>query len=54
MQAFNFQEPYLKASLGFMGLTDVEVVAIEGVAFGPEAADKAVAGALEKVSALAA
>ena len=33
MQALNFQDPYLKAALGFVGLTDVEVLAIEGVAF---------------------
>lgn len=53
MQAFNFQDTYLKTALGFIGLTDVEVIAIEGVAFGPEAADKAVAAALAKVAALA-
>jgi FMN-dependent NADH-azoreductase len=54
MRSFNFQEPYLKAVLGFIGITDVEVIAIEGVAFGPEAAEKAVNGALDKVAALAA
>jgi len=54
MQTLNFQDPYLKASLGFLGMTDVEVIAIEGVAFGPEAESKAVAGALAQVSAIAA
>jgi FMN-dependent NADH-azoreductase len=53
MQSLNFQDPYLKAVLGFIGLADVEVVAAEGVAFGPEAAEKSVNAALERVSALA-
>ena len=54
MQQFNFQDPYLRASLGFIGLTDIEVITVEGVAFGPEVADKAVSAALAKVSAIAA
>jgi FMN-dependent NADH-azoreductase len=54
MQSLNFQDPYLKAVLGFIGLADVEVIAAEGVAFGPEAAEKAVTTALERVHALAA
>ena len=53
MQALNFQDTYLKAALGFIGLTDIEVIAIEGVAFGPEAAEKAVAAAHAKVTAVA-
>ena len=39
--AFDFQVPWLKNTLGFLGMTDVEVIRIEGTAFGPEAADKA-------------
>lgn len=54
MQAFNFQDTYLKATLGFIGFSDIEVIAIEGVAFGPEVADQAVAGALARVTTLAA
>ncbi len=54
MQAFNFQDTYLKAALGFIGITDVEVIAVKGIAFGPEAADKAVSTALAKVDAIAA
>lgn len=53
MQAFNFQDTYLKVALGFIGLTDIEVIAIEGVAFGPEAAEKAVAAAFDKMTTLA-
>jgi FMN-dependent NADH-azoreductase len=35
---FDFQEPYLRALLGFLGLTDVTFVHFEGLAMGPEAA----------------
>jgi FMN-dependent NADH-azoreductase len=52
MQAYNFQDTYLKAALGFIGITDVEVIAVEGVAFGPEVAEKAVGGALARVEAI--
>lgn len=49
---FDFQVPYLRHVLGFMGITDVEVIAIEGIAFGPEMAEKAVQAALERVSSM--
>jgi FMN-dependent NADH-azoreductase len=52
MQAFNFQDTYLKVALGFIGLTEVEVIAIEGIAFGPEATEKAVSAALARVEAI--
>jgi len=54
MQQFNFQDPYLRTTLGFIGLHDIEVITVEGVAFGPEAAERAVRSALEHVSAIAA
>ena len=54
MQAYNFQDTYLKAALGFIGITDIEVIAVEGVAFGPEATEKAVSAALARVEAIAA
>ena len=41
----DFQEPYLRAALGFIGLTDIEVVRVEGVAMSAIGADKAVATA---------
>jgi FMN-dependent NADH-azoreductase len=53
MQAFNFQDTYLKAALGFIGITDVEVITVEGIAFGAEHADKAVNTALARVDAIA-
>ena len=37
--AFDFQEPYLRTVLGFLGLTDVTFVHFEGLAMGPEAAN---------------
>jgi FMN-dependent NADH-azoreductase len=37
--AFDFQEPYLRTVLGFLGLTDVTFVHLEGLAMGPEAAN---------------
>jgi FMN-dependent NADH-azoreductase len=41
----DFQEPYLRAILGFIGFTDIEVVRVEGVAMSAIGADKAVATA---------
>ncbi len=51
--AMNHAVPYLKTVLGFLGMTDVEVVAVEGLAFGPEAAEKAIAAALARTGELA-
>lgn len=42
-QALDHQGTYLRSVLGFIGITDVESVDVEGVAFGPDAAEKAVA-----------
>lgn len=52
--ALNHAIPYLKTVLGFMGMKDVEVIYVEGIAFGPEALEKAVAAAQDKATALAA
>ncbi len=49
----NHAVPYLKSVLGFIGITDVETVYIEGVAFGPEAAEKAIGAAQARASELA-
>jgi FMN-dependent NADH-azoreductase len=49
--AFDFQVPYLKNVLGFLGMTDVEVIEVEGTAFGPEVAEKAVEAATAKLQA---
>ena len=49
----DFAEPYLRSVLGFLGIRDIETVRIEGVAYGPEAAEKAVSAAEEKARELA-
>ncbi|HEV2977396.1 MAG TPA: NAD(P)H-dependent oxidoreductase [Casimicrobiaceae bacterium] len=45
MQVFDFQEPYLRTVLGFIGMTDIEVVRLEGLALGDEAVRAALASA---------
>lgn len=47
------QESYLRSVLAFMGVTDVTVVRAEGTAFGPEAKEAALAGALAEIAAIA-
>jgi len=42
----DFQLPYLKSVLGFLGMTEVEVLEIDGTAYGPEAAEQAVSTAI--------
>jgi len=42
-KVMDFQESYLRATLGFIGITDVSVVRVEGVAMGELAAQNAVA-----------
>lgn len=52
--AMDFAVPYLKGVLGFLGISDVEVIRIEGVGMGPEAVEKALAAARDQVAGLAA
>jgi FMN-dependent NADH-azoreductase len=40
--ASDSQEPHLRTLLAFMGIEDVEWVRVEGLAFGPEAAERAI------------
>lgn len=51
--SLNHAVPYLKTVLGFMGMTDVEVIYVEGTAFGPEAVEKAIAAAQARADELA-
>ncbi|MDD3329610.1 MAG: NAD(P)H-dependent oxidoreductase [Zoogloea sp.] len=48
------QVPYLKGVLGFLGMTDVEFIYAEGLAMGPESADKAFAEAEAAIGAVVA
>ena len=51
MEALDFQGKYLKSALGFIGITDVELVIAEGVSMGEEAAKQALANAEAKINA---
>lgn len=51
--AFDHAVPYLRAVLGFLGMTDVELVRVEGVAMGPEAEAAALSQARAQLSGLA-
>jgi FMN-dependent NADH-azoreductase len=48
----DFQEPYLRQLLGFIGITDIEIVLAEGIGYGPEARDAAIAAARTKIAGL--
>lgn len=49
--ALDAQEPHLKALLGFIGITDVEFIRAERLAFGPEVRDGAIADAQSELAA---
>jgi FMN-dependent NADH-azoreductase len=51
-QAMDHQGTYLRSVLGFLGVTDVESVDVEGVAYGPDVAEKAVATGITRGRAL--
>jgi FMN-dependent NADH-azoreductase len=48
--AMDSQEPHIRTLLSFIGIDEVSWVRAEGLAFGPEAAEKAVAAALEALT----
>ena len=50
--AMDFQEPYLRAMLAFLGLTDVTFVYAEGLSISPEAATEGMRKARERVVGL--
>ena len=52
--AFDLQLPWLRHMLGFLGMTDVQVIRVEGTAYGPEAADKSVERATAQARGLVA
>ena len=43
-------EEYLKLVLGFIGITDIEIVRAEGLAYGDEVKNNAISGAKAKIS----
>ena len=53
-EAYDFQERYLRAILGFIGVADIEIVRAEGLAYGPEQREAAILTALASVSSVVA
>jgi FMN-dependent NADH-azoreductase len=53
MHAYDFQEPYLRAIFGFVGITDLEFVVAEPMDVTPELHSAAMAGAVARARALA-
>lgn len=51
--AADFQEPYLRHLLGFIGITDVTFVHAEKIGYGPEAREAAIAGAKAEIAKIA-
>jgi FMN-dependent NADH-azoreductase len=49
----DFQEPYLRGVLGFLGLTDTTFVHVEGLKVSPEAAERGIARARDEIAAIA-
>jgi FMN-dependent NADH-azoreductase len=52
MKMMDYQETYLTAVLGFIGLTDISFVRAEGIAMGPEAAAAALHAAEAQLGAV--
>jgi len=52
--AMDFQETYLRTVLGFIGITDVDFVFAEGIAYGPEVATKAASDAKDAIKQIVA
>jgi FMN-dependent NADH-azoreductase len=50
--AMDFQEPYLRAVLGFLGVTDIEFIRAEGVAMSDDHKAQAVGGAIASIGGL--
>ncbi|HYD79713.1 MAG TPA: NAD(P)H-dependent oxidoreductase [Paucimonas sp.] len=52
MRAMDFQEDYLRAVMGFLGITEVSIVRAEGVSMGTEAKGKALQAANHEIEEL--
>jgi FMN-dependent NADH-azoreductase len=50
-QPHDTQVPYLRQTLGFLGMTDMEFIYAEGLAMGPDAEAKALASARSEIAA---
>lgn len=52
-QPHDTQVPYLRQTLGFLGITDIEFIYAEGLAMGPDAEAKALASARAEIARIA-
>jgi FMN-dependent NADH-azoreductase len=52
-RSFEHDESYLRSVLNYLGITDIQSILIEGVALGPEAAERAVDSAIRRASSVA-
>lgn len=50
--AFDHAERHVRAMLGFVGVTDLDVIVAEGIAFGPDQREAAIAAALDRIAAI--
>lgn len=51
-KVLDFQEPYLRGFLGFLGLTDVTFIHVEGLNIGPETAEQGFKRARDTIAAI--
>ncbi len=49
-KVYDFQEPYLRGILGFLGLTEVIFIHVEGLKVSPEAAEQGLARARDTIA----
>ncbi|RQR22989.1 FMN-dependent NADH-azoreductase [Burkholderia sp. Bp9142] len=52
-QVMDFQEPYLRTLLGYIGLTDVTFIHAEKIGFGPDAREAALVSARQAIAEVA-
>jgi FMN-dependent NADH-azoreductase len=50
----DYLTPWIKFTLGFMGMSDVEFIKLDALAYGPEAVEKAMGSANAKIAEIAA
>jgi FMN-dependent NADH-azoreductase len=49
---YEHTETYLRSLFGFIGVTDIEIIPVDGIALSPEQREKSVSGALQAASDL--
>lgn len=50
----DYLNPWIKFTLGFMGMSDVEIIKLDALAYGPEAVEKTMSAANAKIAEIAA